>query len=188
MSFWIWKPYVYRCFWEGADSSFSVFSATSATWRSTLRWRNTSAKLESKEYRSAELSLAFGKPPVHSRHKMPCSSVSAAPWDDAGDSGTPDWRCANSRCSHHVFHQAACVSLSSHLCSSLHSQQYHKSQYSHLWPPCYWFLLHPDHFASLVLVSSQKLDINWTGLTNLLDIPGLKWVMLELSLMGLSGP
>lgn len=26
----------------------------------------------------------------------------------------------------------------------------------------------------LFLVSSQKLDINWTGLTNLLDIPGLK--------------
>lgn len=25
MSFWIWKPYLYRCFWEGADSSFSVF-------------------------------------------------------------------------------------------------------------------------------------------------------------------
>lgn len=28
----------------------------------------------------------------------------------------------------------------------------------------------------LCFLPSQKLDINWTGLTNLLDIPGLKWV------------
>lgn len=32
-------------------------------------------------------------------------------------------------------------------------------------------LLHSVHSSVL---SSQKLDINWTGLTNLLDIPGLK--------------
>lgn len=35
-----------------------------------------------------------------------------------------------------------------------------------------------DHFsecgAFLCRISSQKLEINWTGLTNLLDIPGLK--------------
>lgn len=35
-----------------------------------------------------------------------------------------------------------------------------------------------DHFAEcgtfLCRISSQKLEINWTGLTNLLDIPGLK--------------
>lgn len=125
------------------------------------------------------------KPPVsqHVFTNMLSSSVSPALWDDAGDSGTPDWRCANRRGSLHVFHQAACVSLSFHLCLSLHSHQYLRSQHSHLCLPCYWFLLHLDHFACLFLVSSQKLDINWTGLTNLLDIPGLKWVMLELSFL-----
>lgn len=32
-------------------------------------------------------------------------------------------------------------------------------------------------FSDILIIlhlSSQKLDINWTGLTNLLDIPGLK--------------
>lgn len=37
---------------------------------------------------------------------------------------------------------------------------------------------------SSLVSASQKLDINWTGLTNLLDIPGLKWVYtLELVLV-----
>lgn len=44
--------------------------ATWGTWRSTLRWRGTSAKPESKEYRSVEPRRrpALWKPPVHSSH------------------------------------------------------------------------------------------------------------------------
>lgn len=41
--------------------------------------------------------------------------LSLATWDDAGDSGASDWRCAHSGCGHHVFHTAACTSIYIHL-------------------------------------------------------------------------
>lgn len=32
-------------------------------------------------------------------------------------------------------------------------------------------------YCYMCLLVSQFLDINWTGLTNMLDIPGIKWVI-----------
>lgn len=107
-------------------------------------------------------------------------SLSLAPRDDASDSRASDWRRAHSGCRHYVFHSEAGRLICSHLCLSfsLCSRRHHVSPFRP-----YWFLIHPDWFAAhstfFTLISSQKLDINWTGLTNMLDIPGLKWVMLK---------
>lgn len=46
----------------------------------------------------------------------------------------------------------------SHLCPSLHSHRYYTSQYSRLCLLCYWFLWHPDHFASLFPETGHQLD------------------------------
>lgn len=97
-----------------------------------------------------------------------------ASWHDAGDTGASHWRCAHRGSSQHVFHQAACASIYTHLCLSSYSCDYHATQFS-----LKSFSINSrDHFsergAFLCRISSQKLEINWTGLTNLLDIPGLK--------------
>lgn len=97
--------------------------------------------------------------------------LSPASWDDAGDSGASDRRCANSRGRQHVFHQAACASFSSHLCSSLHSHQYPTSQYRHPCLPCYWFLLHLEHFASLFTSDWTSIGLGWL----------ICWIFLDLS-------
>lgn len=43
------------------------------------------------------------------------ASLSLATWDDAGDSGASDRRCAHSGCGHDVFHPEACTSVYIHL-------------------------------------------------------------------------
>lgn len=105
-------------------------------------------------------------------HTSSLPSLSLATWDDAGDSGASDRRRAYSGGSLHVFHQATCTSTYTHFylpfCSHYSLGGFHVID----------FVLDPDQFATsstfLCLICSQKLDINWTGLTNLLDIPGLK--------------
>lgn len=42
-------------------------------------------------------------------------SPSSASWDDEGDPGASDWRCAHSGRRLHVFHPQACMSLYTHL-------------------------------------------------------------------------
>lgn len=116
-----------------------------------------------------------------------CPSVAA--WDDEGDSGASHWWRAHCGGSDHVFHPQTCKSDLSLLKPRL------------LWlfiPSCFCFFpLLISHQSSLIrclqciLLFSfllQRLDINWTGLTNLLDVPGLKWVTLKnTSFVGLLG-
>lgn len=167
---------------RGYDCSFSMSSATSATWRSTLRWRNTSAKLESKEYRSVEFGHLKSSSPQfwQTRRLLLCLQlhgmmrVILEPL--IGD--VP------------IAGAVTMFFIKRPVCPSVLSSARPYIPINIAYPNIVIFAFHAIDFffASLFLVSSQKLDINWTGLTNLLDIPGLKWVMLELSFMGLSGP
>lgn len=104
-----------------------------------------------------------------------CVSLSLASWDDACDSGASDWRCAHCGRSYHVFHPSSCRSISGHLslCIVVSSTLPVVDIMCHL----YLFDLLQiliDFLCDWAPVSSQKLDINWTGLTNLFDIPGVK--------------
>lgn len=78
----------------------------------------------------------------------------------ARDPGAPDWRHTTGRSHHYVLHPQA-----GGCCAPL--KRCPKTFYtSH----CVVYRLH----TSIHMSAPQKLDINWTGLTNLLDIPGLR--------------
>lgn len=110
-----------------------------------------------------------------------CAAWSPAPWHDAGDPGAADRRRAHCWSCHHVFHQAARTSARAHFDLScwflflwlpLPSRSVSEAFPAIDFSAINTFLLRMVH--PFYLNPSQKLDINWTGLTNLLDIPGLK--------------
>lgn len=93
-------------------------------------------------------------------------SPSLATWDDAGDSGASDWRCAHSGCSHHVFHPAACTSIHTYLYLSFCCFPSTPIHVTIMYLSIVLYAFQAIDFSSIHSVHSSVLSLprNWTSI------------------------